>query len=134
MENEVDVASLFHVLETQVIPLFYAKPDGRLPVAWIQLMRESIRTILPVFNTDRMVKEYTEKLYEKAARAHAILSADGGKSAVTLADWKDEIRKDWPQIRISDVKVENAAGGNIAVGDQVRSARRCTSGRSTPNT
>jgi starch phosphorylase len=119
MENEVDTASLFHILETQIIPLFYAKPDGRLPVAWIQLMRESIRSILPVFNTDRMVKEYATKLYSPAAKVHATLSADGGKSALALAKWKDEIRKSWPQIRIDDVKVENIEGGDIVVGDKV---------------
>ncbi len=120
IEDDVDVASMFHVLETQIIPLYYAKPDGKLPVAWIQLMRESIRSITPVFNTDRMVKEYTERLYGPAAKAHSVLAADGGKSAVTLATWKDNIRKAWPQIRISDVKVENAPGGNIVVGDEVQ--------------
>ena len=59
------------MLETQIVPLYYAKPDGRLPLAWIQLMRESIRTVVPVFNTHRMVKEYNERLYEPAAQAHA---------------------------------------------------------------
>ena len=50
-EDDVDVASLFHLLESQIAPLFYAKPDGRLPLAWLQLMRESIRAVVPVFNT-----------------------------------------------------------------------------------
>jgi starch phosphorylase len=36
-EDNVDTASLFHILETQVVPLYYAKPDGNLPLAWIQL-------------------------------------------------------------------------------------------------
>jgi glucan phosphorylase len=35
-EETVDVASLFHLLEAQIVPLYYAKPDGKLPVAWIQ--------------------------------------------------------------------------------------------------
>jgi glycogen phosphorylase len=119
-EDEVDVASLFHVLDTQIVPLFYAKPDGRLPLAWIQLMRESIRTITPRFSTDRMVMEYNERLYEPAARAHAILRAGGGKKAVELSKWKDAIRKAWPQIRVADVRVENVPGGNVVVGDTVQ--------------
>jgi starch phosphorylase len=118
-QNEVDVASLFHILETQVIPLYYAKPDGRLPLAWLQLMRESIRSVLPVFNTHRMVKEYAERLYEPAAKAHHVLGAASGKRAVELSKWKDSIRKAWPQIHISDVKVTNAPSGQIAVGDSV---------------
>lgn len=118
-QNEVDVSSLFHILETQVVPLYYAKPDGRLPLAWIQLMRESIRSVVPVFNTHRMVKEYAERLYEPAAKAHTTLSADGGKRALDLSRWKDSIRKAWPEIRITDVTMANGPTAQIAVGDTV---------------
>ncbi|HZJ16562.1 MAG TPA: alpha-glucan family phosphorylase [Chthoniobacteraceae bacterium] len=110
-EDEVDVASLFHILETQIVPLYYAKPDGRLPVAWIQLMRESIRTVVPTFNTHRMVKEYTEKLYQPAAKAHEILAAKGGEKAIELSRWKDSIRKHWPQIQIKEVHVKTKPAG-----------------------
>ncbi|HZH98024.1 MAG TPA: alpha-glucan family phosphorylase, partial [Fimbriimonadaceae bacterium] len=118
LEDEVDVASLFRVLETQVIPLYYAKPDGHLPIAWLQLMRESIRSVLPIFNTHRMVREYSERLYEPAARFHRILSGKGGAKAKELSQWKDEIRKNWRQIRITDVQV-SAKGSTVYVGDSV---------------
>jgi starch phosphorylase len=122
-EDEVDVGSLFRLLETQITPLYYAKPDGRLPIAWLQLMRESIRSVLPVFNTHRMVKEYAERLYEPAARAHQILGANGGKKAVELGKWKDSIRSAWPQIRISDVQI-NARGSSVYVGDELQVTAR----------
>ena len=115
-QNEVDVSSLFHILETQVVPLYYAKPDGRLPLAWLQLMRESIRSITPVFNTHRMVTEYTERLYEPAARGHSILAADGGKKARSLSEWKDVIRAAWPKVRVETVEVDRP-GVNVQVGD-----------------
>lgn len=115
-EDSVDVASLFHILETQVVPLYYAKPDGNLPLAWIQLMRESIRSVTPVFNTHRMVKEYAERLYEPAAKGHTILAADSGKKAIELSKWKDNIRKHWPEIRINDVQV-TGGGSSVLVGD-----------------
>ena len=118
-EEAVDVASLFHLLEAQIVPLYYAKPDGKLPVAWIQLMRESIRTVVPVFNTHRMVKDYAERLYEPAAKAHGILAGSGGKKAVELSKWKDSIRKNWSQISIKNVHVETKHTG-VFVGDQVR--------------
>ena len=114
-EDEVDVASLFRMLETQIIPLYYAKPDGRLPIAWLQLMRESIRSVTPVFNTHRMVKEYAERLYEPAARGHATLAAAGGKKALELSKWKDSIRSAWPRISIRDVRI--AKDGGVYVGD-----------------
>lgn len=118
-QNEVDVSSLFHILETQVVPLYYAKPDGRLPLAWLQLMRESIRSITPVFNTHRMVREYTERLYEPAARALADLGAGGGSKAVALSEWKNRIRRDWPSVDVQKVEVDGLDGG-VQVGDVIK--------------
>jgi len=132
MEDEVDVNSLFHVLETQILPLYYAKPDGRLPLAWINLMRESIRTIVPVFNTHRMVKEYAERLYEPAAFAHAVLTEDSCKKAIELARWKDKIRRDWQHVNLSEVRIHTGDGTNVTVGDAVEVSVRTSLGPITP--
>jgi glycogen phosphorylase len=131
-EDEVDVASLFHVLETQILPLYYAKPDGRLPLAWINLMRESMRTIVPVFNTHRMVSEYTERLYTPAANAHTALNANGGKQAVELSQWKANIRRDWSHVTVSNVAVHTGNGVNVTVGDSVEVSARITLGPIAP--
>jgi glycogen phosphorylase len=119
-QNEVDAASLYQLLENQVIPLYYAKPDGKLPLAWLQLMRESIRSVTPIFNTHRMVKEYTERLYLPAARFHAEFSRDGWRAATDLSKWKAQMRKDWPQVRISDVQIGNKDRQKIPVGDSLK--------------
>ncbi|MBE2203697.1 MAG: alpha-glucan family phosphorylase [Chthoniobacterales bacterium] len=105
LQDQVDLQSLFHVLENQIIPLYYAKPDGRLPLAWIQLMRESLRTVVPVFNTHRMVSEYNERLYEPSASAVATLSENHCANAVALSEWKAEIRAQWPQVRVLDYEL-----------------------------
>ena len=105
LQDQVDIQSLFHVLENQIIPLYYAKPDGKLPLAWIQLMRESMRTVVPVFNTSRMVSEYNERLYEPSASAFEALSANHCANAVALSDWKTEIRSQWPQVRVLDYEI-----------------------------
>lgn len=128
----MDVHSLFHVLETQILPLYYAKPDGRLPIAWINLMRESIRTIVPVFNTHRMVKEYTERLYAPAAAAHATLVADSCTKSVELARWKDKIRREWPQVKLSEVVIHTGNGTNVTVGDKVEVSVRTSLGPIAP--
>ena len=131
-EDEVDIASLFHVLETQILPLYYAKPDGRLPLAWINLMRESIRTIVPVFNTHRMVAEYTKRLYEPAAIAHTALTANGCKSAVALSQWKSNIRRDWPHVSVSEVGIRTGNGSSVAVGDSIQVNARVVLGPIAP--
>src|SRR5207247_11021143 len=104
---EVDASSLYQLLENQIVPLYYAKPDGKLPLAWLQLMRESIRSVTPVFNTQRMVKDYTEKLYILAAQAYGNFSRDGCGAATQLSQSKTKMRKDWPQVQMSEVQVLN---------------------------
>ncbi len=119
-QNEVDSSSLYQLLENQIIPLYYAKPDGKLPLAWLQLMRESIRSVTPVFNTHRMVKEYTERLYAPAAQAHREFLADNCAAATRLSEWKRRMRKDWSQVRIDDVRVGNEDRQSIPVGESLQ--------------
>ena len=119
-QNEVDASSLYQLLENQIVPLYYAKPDGKLPLAWLQLMRESIRSVTPVFNTQRMVKEYTEQLYIRAARAHENFSRDGCSAATRLSQWKTQMRRDWPQVQVSDVQVANKDRQSISVGESLQ--------------
>src|SRR5258707_6701281 len=118
-QSEVDIDSLFNILENQIVAVYYAKPDGRLPLAWLQLMRESMRSVTPVFNTHRMVKEYNERLYEPAAKAIQALSANSFRAAIELAKWKHKTRTDWSQIKIHDVEVSPLDGSKLFVGEKL---------------
>src|SRR5437016_14249831 len=82
-------------------------------------MRESIRSVTPVFNTHRMVKEYTERLYAPAAQAYREFSQNDCAAASDLSQWKTRIRRDWPQVRLDDVQVGNKDRQNIPVGESL---------------
>lgn len=60
-----DAESLYRVLEEQVIPLYYQRnePQG-YPHLWVAMMKRSLETLAPVFNSDRMVEEYAERIYQ----------------------------------------------------------------------
>ena len=131
-QNEVDASSLYQLLENQIVPLYYAKPDGKLPLAWLQLMRESIRSVTPVFNTQRMAKEYTEQLYIPAAQAHENFSRDACGAATQLSQWKTQIRKDWSEVKISDVQAGNKDRQNILVGESLQISARVRLGAVDP--
>ncbi|PYL97557.1 MAG: alpha-glucan phosphorylase [Verrucomicrobia bacterium] len=132
-QSAVDANSLYQLLENQIIPLYYAKPDGKLPLAWLQLMRESIRSVTPVFNTHRMVKEYTERLYIPAARSHENFAQNGCEPATQLSQWKARMRKDWPQVRIHNVQVGNKDRQNIFVGESLQVSAHVYLGDVDPN-
>lgn len=131
-QNEVDAESLYSILENQVTPLFYARPDGRLPLAWLQLMRDSMRTVTPRFNTHRMVEEYTTRLYEPAAAAARRLASNACLPARALRDWKEDMRRRWPDIRIEDAHLEGGDLTNIPVGTPVRVQARVHLGEIRP--
>ena len=58
-----DAESLYRVLEAEVVPAFYERDGGGLPRRWVALTRHAIQTLAPAFNSDRMVREYTERVY-----------------------------------------------------------------------
>lgn len=64
LQDAADAESLYDTLENKIIPLYYEfrSADG-LPSDWIAVMKESIRTLSPRFSIQRMVKEYTERMY-----------------------------------------------------------------------
>jgi starch phosphorylase len=108
---------LYDLLEQEVIPLFYRRgPDG-VPREWIARMKASIRSICPFFNTNRMVREYTERFYLQAAIQGSMLSKDGYAAARMLALWKRRVGSLWHETLILSVDAETSA--ELEVGGQL---------------
>lgn len=58
-----DAESLYNVLETEVVPIYYQRDADGLPRKWIAMMKHAIATLAPAFNSDRMVEEYAKRIY-----------------------------------------------------------------------
>ena len=54
---------MYRVLEEELLPRFYGRDDENLPRQWLAMMKRSIQTLVPAFNSDRMVAEYAERIY-----------------------------------------------------------------------
>lgn len=65
-QDHHDAEQLFRLLEQEVVPLFYQRDLDGTPRGWLQIVKESIKTIAPRFCTRRMVKEYMEQMYAPA--------------------------------------------------------------------
>ena len=68
-EDAADAEALYRLLEEEVVPLYYARDRGGVPHGWIRIVKEAIRSIAPVYNTRRMLKEYTEQMYKPATQS-----------------------------------------------------------------
>jgi starch phosphorylase len=58
-----DAESLYRVLEEEVVPLYYNLDVDGLPRKWIAMMKRAIQTLVPEYNSDRMVEEYARRIY-----------------------------------------------------------------------
>jgi starch phosphorylase len=62
-QDAADAEDLYGTLEHQIIPKFYDRDPKEMSPAWVAIMKESMKTVIPQFSTRRMVKEYVEKFY-----------------------------------------------------------------------
>jgi starch phosphorylase len=58
-----DAESLYRVLEEEVVPLYYNQAADGLPHKWIAMMKRAVQTLVPAYNSDRMVEEYARNIY-----------------------------------------------------------------------
>jgi len=107
-QDRVESAALFQILENEVVPLFYRRgPDG-IPEEWVKLMKKSMTSLGPVFNTNRMVTEYSERFYFPEARRLERLQEEQGAPIRNLAAWKTKVSKAWSGVRVEAVEVSVA--------------------------
>ena len=62
-QDWADVQALYALIEQQLVPSFYDRDAQGIPRRWLQVVKQSIRTVLPRFSTRRMVKEYVREMY-----------------------------------------------------------------------
>jgi starch phosphorylase len=100
-QDDADAEAIYDVLEREIAPEFYERDEKGLPRKWLKRVRESLKTVAPLFSTNRMVGDYAEKFYLKASRNMALYAADRFVRARENAEWKDTMRAAWPSIRVT---------------------------------
>ena len=63
LQDQLDSESLYRLLETEIVPMYYDRDGEGLPRQWLQRMKASIRTNAPRFNTARMLQDYIDQIY-----------------------------------------------------------------------
>jgi starch phosphorylase len=71
-QDWADAQATYALIEQQLVPMFYDRDDRGIPRKWLQVVKQSIRTVLPRFSTRRMVKEYVQTMYLPALKREAV--------------------------------------------------------------
>jgi len=115
-QDRVEAGALYELLETEVVPLFYARGADHLPRGWISLMKTAMSDLCPVFNTNRMVYQYTMAGYCPAQERRTRFEEDGFRRARDLARWKEKVRGAWGKVRV--LRVETVLPEETRVGKE----------------
>lgn len=62
-QDDRDSANLYRVLTQDVIPCFFERDAAGIPRRWVKMIRRAMATLVPAYNTWRMVQDYTRKYY-----------------------------------------------------------------------
>jgi len=115
-QYDVESSAIYDLLEQEVVPLFYDRDRGNIPRGWVDMMRRSLRDLCPVFNTARMVTEYTSRFYAPALDRHKRFTESGNALAQEFARWKNRVLELWPAVKAT--KVSWDGDGTVHVGEQ----------------
>ena len=97
-----DATTLYDILESEILPKFYARDEAGLPREWIARIRSSLSRLTPTYSSSRMVQEYIDRLYLPAADEFRRRTGNNGAPAVEMRDWETRLRRAWPQLHIGE--------------------------------
>jgi phosphorylase/glycogen(starch) synthase len=117
LQDEVDAEDLYRLLEDEIVPAFYERDAAGLPRAWLERIVESMATIPPEFNTDRMVAEYWERAYAPLAARHVELARSGYASLREAAGEHARLRRGFEGLRVLGARVE--PNQDLVIGNDV---------------
>ena len=106
-QDDIESRTIYDLLEQEIVPLYYNRSSDGLPRGWINYMKHSIMTCCPVFNTHRMVEQYTRSCYAPSAERYAQLIDDDLKSAASLSQWRRKLLREWSYVKIENVEGES---------------------------
>jgi glycogen phosphorylase len=109
-----DAASLFDVLEQQVIPEFYDREEDGIPHRWVHRVKSSMAMLTPQFSATRMLHEYIDRAYLPAASAFAARCANYAALAKEIREWTELLRSEWHHIRLGRLWYTDADGQLMA--------------------
>lgn len=115
--NREESRSLYELLQDRVIPTYYERGKMGFSPEWVKLAKRSIVSLLPRFNTSRMMGEYVAKFYVPASQQASRYSKNHFEPARTSAAWKQRVREAWPGVLLRRLDVPKK---NIAFGEDVR--------------
>lgn len=99
-QDQLDAATIYSLLENEIVPLYYEKNKNGYSENWIKVIKNSIATIAPHYTMKRQLDDYYDKFYNKQAARFTKLSANNNREAIEIAQWKEAVAERWDAISV----------------------------------
>lgn len=99
-QDQLDAATIYSLLENEIIPLYYAKNEQGYSEGWIKVIKNSIAQIAPHYTMKRQLDDYYSKFYCKEAARFKKISANDNRLAKDIAQWKEAVAERWDSIKV----------------------------------
>ncbi|MBW1994359.1 MAG: alpha-glucan family phosphorylase [Deltaproteobacteria bacterium] len=99
-QDAVESQALYNILENDVIPLFYERKNGDLPLQWIKMMKAAMKMAMLRFSSHKMVENYGKRFYLPAASRMRGLVENEAAEAKRLSRQLDRLKAHWDNIQI----------------------------------
>ncbi len=111
-----ETSTLYELLQDQVVPLYYGHSRMGFSPDWVKMSKRSMASILPRFNSKRMVSEYLDKCYLPASQQYRLYRQKKCENSSSIAAWKARVRYSWHGVtlrRLDAGQQEIIYGGNL---------------------
>lgn len=115
-QDKLDAATIYAMLENEIVPLYYAKNSKGYSPEWIQYIKRSIGHIAPHFTMKRQLDDYIAKFYSPEAERAARLAKDNFAEARQIVAWKEDVASKWDQIQVISASISDLNGNSIRTG------------------
>ena len=117
-QDQLDAATIYSILENEIVPLYYNKNAKGYSEGWIQVVKNSIAQIAPHYTMKRQLDDYYTKFYNKLGSRFAALSANDNAKAKEIAAWKETVAERWDAIEV--VSATNVAELDVTSGSEIK--------------
>ncbi|MDD7603653.1 MAG: alpha-glucan family phosphorylase [Candidatus Limisoma sp.] len=106
-QDKLDAATIYSMLENEIIPKYFAKNSKGYSPEWIQYIKNSIAHIAPNFTMERMINDYIDRFYAKEGKYYKTLKRDNYAKAKELVAWKENVANHWDGVQVVETNIPN---------------------------
>ncbi|MBO6067929.1 MAG: alpha-glucan family phosphorylase [Bacteroidales bacterium] len=117
-QDELDSATIYNILDTEIARSFYDKDSNGMSYNWIATIKNTISEVACNFTTNRMMEDYLRQFYVPLAKRTAELGADDFQEAREIALWKKDMRREWNNIEIISNSKNEAIANPMVLGQE----------------